>query len=228
MIQLHNVSKEYSSEGKTTVGFKDITLTIKEREFVSIMGPSGSGKSTLLNVLGCLDTPTNGKFLFKGTEINERSDIELAVLRNKEIGFVFQSFNLLPRATAVDNVLLPGYYSNPPKIDKLRAIKLLEDVGLGDRLDHWPNKLSGGQQQRVAIARALMNDPFLILADEPTGALDTDSSREVMLILQKLNQEGKTIIMVTHDSEIIQFSQRVIYLQNGKIVKDKSVVTAIK
>ena len=228
MIQLRNINKEYMLDGKVTRALHDITLTIKKGEFVAIMGPSGSGKSTLLNTLGCLDNPTSGEFLFNGLEINKQSDKELAGFRNKEIGFVFQSFNLLARTTAVDNVLLPAFYSHPPKIGKERAVKLLEQVGLGDRLDHWPNKLSGGQQQRVAIARALMNEPSLILADEPTGALDSQSSSEIMQILQQLNNEGKTIIMVTHDPNLIEYSKRVINLKDGRIIEDKLITNSEK
>jgi putative ABC transport system ATP-binding protein len=211
---------------ETVHALKGVTFNIEAGEFVTIMGSSGSGKSTLLNVLGCLDRPTVGHYYLDGQNIGEMSKNELARLRNRKIGFVFQSYNLLPRTSALENVELPLYY-NPQisaKERKNRAIESLKMVGLSDRMDHTPSQLSGGQQQRVAIARALINNPVIILADEATGNLDTRTSYEIMTLFQKLNDEGKTIAFVTHEPEIASFSGRTIMLRDGKIQKDEFIV----
>lgn len=198
-----------------------INLTISAGEFTAIMGPSGSGKSTLMNILGCLDRPTEGSYLLDGQEVAFMTDDQLAVTRNKKIGFVFQNFNLLPRISAMQNVALPLVYSGVPKKEReQKAIEALEAVGLEKRLDHRPNELSGGQRQRVAIARALVNDPTIIMADEPTGNLDSKSGVEVMAIFDKLNALGRTIILVTHEPDIAEYAKRVIHVRDGLIVRD--------
>ncbi len=199
----------------------DISLEIKESEFAAIMGPSGSGKSTLMNILGCLDRPSSGSYVLDGYEVATMNDDELAKTRNQRIGFVFQNFNLLPRISAMQNVALPLVYSGVPKKDReQKAIEALEAVGLEKRLDHRPNELSGGQRQRVAIARALVNDPTIIMADEPTGNLDSKSGVEVMAIFDKLNALGRTIILVTHEPDIAEYAKRVIHVRDGLIVRD--------
>ncbi|MFY7952398.1 MAG: ABC transporter ATP-binding protein [Armatimonadaceae bacterium] len=200
-----------------------ISLQIRAGEFVAIMGPSGSGKSTYMNILGCLDRPTGGKYLLEGEDVSGLSDNRLADLRNQKFGFVFQSFNLLPRTTALRQVELPMLYAGKPNRTQ-RAKWALERVGLADRMDHKPNQLSGGQQQRVAIARALVNDPVIVFADEPTGALDSRTSVEIMDIFQELNREGKTVIMVTHENDIAQHATRIIRFRDGQIVEDAAVV----
>jgi len=201
---------------------KDITLDINKNEYVALMGPSGSGKSTLMNLLGCLDTPTSGDYVLNGTNVSFMDDGDLAEARNKEIGFVFQTFNLLPRLTSLDNVALPLVYAGYSKSARSeKAAASLESVGLGDRMDHKPNELSGGQRQRVAIARALVNDPAIILADEPTGNLDTKTSIEIMEIFEKLHQAGNTIIVVTHEPDIAQHAHRIIRLRDGLVEKDE-------
>ena len=224
VIGLEGVFKIYKMGDTAVHALDDVTLAIDEGEFVSIVGPSGSGKSTLMNILGCLDTPTSGKYEFEGKDVSKLNDNELAAIRNLRIGFVFQNFNLLPKLTALENVELPLMYAGKSTAYRRnRAKEMLEAVGLGERLHHKPKELSGGQQQRVAIARALSADPPIILADEPTGNLDTRSGREIMEILKALNQNGKTIILITHDINIANQANRKVHIQDGKIVKDEKV-----
>ncbi len=225
VIWIEDLHKIYKMGDNEVHALRGVSLTIRRGEIVTIMGPSGSGKSTLMNILGCLDQPTYGLYVLDGTDVSKMSDDELAEVRNKMVGFVFQSFNLLARTTALDNVLLPLVYAGTTVRERRnRAREVLQSVGLGDRMDHTPNELSGGQQQRVAIARALVNQPAIILADEPTGNLDSKSGREVMTILQKLNREtGITVVLVTHDPYISRYSQRVIHIFDGKIVKEETI-----
>jgi putative ABC transport system ATP-binding protein len=222
MIELRNITKTYNKDGGAEVRvLQGINLGIKRGEFVSIMAPSGMGKSTMMNIIGCLDQPTGGEYLLDGIEVAGMNDDDLSSIRNKKIGFVFQSFNLLPRTTALENVELPLIYS-PDDLDiKAKARSALEAVGLGDRVDHQPSELSGGQQQRVAIARALVNDPALILADEPTGNLDSASSQEVMAIFKKLHRDGRTVILVTHEPEVAAQADRIIRMKDGQVVSDE-------
>ncbi|NLO18990.1 MAG: ABC transporter ATP-binding protein [Ignavibacteria bacterium] len=222
LIQFENISKVYQMGLELVHALRDITLSIRKNEYVSIMGPSGSGKSTLMNIIGCLDTPSTGKYFFKQYDVSDMSDNELADIRNKEIGFVFQTFNLLPRATALKNVELPLVYSgvNSSKRKEI-AQQLLEGVGLGDRITHKPNELSGGQRQRVAVARALANNPSIILADEPTGNLDSKTGKEIMILFNKLWEKGNTIILVTHEEEIAHYSHRIIRLRDGLVESDE-------
>jgi len=218
MIQLHNVSRSYRRGNSLVPVLHDISLHIKPNEFVAIMGPSGSGKSTLLNILGCLDTADSGTYLLKGEPVITASEDDLAAIRNRSIGFIFQSFNLIPRINAQRNVELPMVYAGVSQnIRTNRSLAALKIVGLADRASHIPAHLSGGQQQRVAVARAIVNDPDIIIADEPTGALDSESSQEIMKIFQQLQISGKTIIMVTHEKDIANYSQRIIYLSDGKL-----------
>jgi putative ABC transport system ATP-binding protein len=218
-IWMEGITKTYRLGEVTIPVLNDINLSIEEGEFVAIMGASGSGKSTLMNIIGCLDRPTSGQYVFEGKDLTSFSDNELAYVRNQRIGFVFQQFNLLPRATALNNVMVPLIYANVPKARRReRATEALVRVGLGDRLHSRPNQLSGGQQQRVAIARALVNHPALVLADEPTGALDTKTSQDVMNLLVELNEQGITIVIVTHEADIAAQTERIIQLQDGHII----------
>ncbi|QEK13118.1 ABC transporter ATP-binding protein [Crassaminicella thermophila] len=228
MIKIENLKKIYKNGSVSVEALKGVNMEVNQGEFVSIMGPSGSGKSTLMNILGCLDKPSQGRYELDGEKIEELNDSQLAGIRNKKIGFVFQSFNLLPRITALKNVELPMMYAGvPSKERRKRAIEALERVGLGDRLEHKSSELSGGQRQRVAIARALVNQPAVILADEPTGNLDTKSGDEIMAIFQRLNEEGVTIVMVTHEPEIAQHTKRVVTFRDGEIIEDKFVENQI-
>ncbi|HWR45400.1 ABC transporter ATP-binding protein [Sporomusa sp.] len=220
-IALSDVKKIYQMGDTPVAALAGVTLTIGAGEFTAIMGPSGSGKSTLMNILGCLDRPSSGSYILDGQEVSTLTDDELALTRNKKIGFVFQNFNLLPRITALDNVALPLVYAGVEvKERKRRSAEALAAVGLENRMDHVPNELSGGQRQRVAIARALVNEPTIIMADEPTGALDTKSGNEVMEIFKKLNSAGRTIILVTHEPDIAAHAKRVIHVRDGLIVRD--------
>jgi len=223
IIRLENIYKTYKNGTINVEALKDINLTIKEGEFVAIMGVSGSGKSTLMNILGCLDRPTGGNYYIEGVDVSEKTDDQLSQVRNKNVGFIFQSFNLIPRTTALKNVELPMVYAKIPKEERQRrAMELLNGVGLGDRYHHMPNELSGGQNQRVAIARALTNKPPIILADEPTGNLDSKSSIEIMEIFRKLNKEDKnTVIIVTHEHDIAKYTDRIITFFDGEITSDK-------
>lgn len=222
VITLESITKTYVNGKLTVPVLHGIDLSIYEGEFTSIMGPSGSGKSTFMNILGCLDRPTSGSYRLDGEEVAHLGDDELAYVRNKRIGFVFQSFNLLPKLTALDNVALPMVYAGVSKAErKARASQLLTDLGLGTRLDHMPAELSGGQRQRVAIARALANDPAIIMADEPTGNLDSKASLDVMHIFTELYQEGRTIILVTHEPDIAEYAGRNVVLKDGLIVEDR-------
>jgi putative ABC transport system ATP-binding protein len=221
MIELAGIKKIYYVGGQEVAALAGIDLNIKQGEFAALMGPSGSGKSTLMNILGCLDRPTCGSYKLDGQEVANLTDDELAVVRNKRIGFVFQNFNLLSRISAADNVALPLIYAGVGKTErKERARKVLDAVGLGDRADHQPNELSGGQRQRVAIARALVNDPHIIMADEPTGNLDTKSTKEIMEIFEGLHREGRTIILVTHEPEIAACASRQLLVRDGLITQD--------
>jgi putative ABC transport system ATP-binding protein len=224
ILSIRNVVKIYKMGSIKVPALRGVSLEIEKGSFVAIMGPSGSGKSTLMNIIGCLDRPTEGNVEIEGIETTKMDRSKLAYVRNKKIGFIFQSFNLLPRASALDNVILPFLYSDQPKNHhRRRALKLLKSVGLENRIMHKPKELSGGQKQRVAIARALVNDPAIILADEPTGNVDSRSGLEIMALLQQLNDKGMTILMVTHDHSIAQHSQRIIYLGDGKIIREEVV-----
>lgn len=222
MMRLNNISKIYKNGKLTVPVLHDIDLEIEHGEFVAIMGPSGSGKSTLMNIIGFLDTPTEGTYELNGTIIDSFNENKLANLRNKHIGFIFQQFFLLTRQNALKNVEAPLIYADIPRRERReRATEMLDKVGLGDRMDHLPNELSGGQKQRVCIARALVNNPEVILADEPTGALDTKTSAQIMKLLVELNKEGKTIIVVTHEEEVAAFADRTIFIRDGMITEDR-------
>jgi putative ABC transport system ATP-binding protein len=231
IIEVQDLTKVYGVGNVAVQALRGVTATVEQGEFVAIMGSSGSGKSTLMNILGCLDRPTSGTYILDGEDVSRLNKNQLASVRNKKIGFVFQSYNLLPRFTAVKNVTLPMLYNgNARKSDKERterATTILGSVGLGERASHKPNELSGGQQQRVAIARALVNTPSIILADEPTGNLDTRSSMEIMDVLRQLHEQGATIVMVTHEVDIAACAGRVMYLQDGQIVSDRADANSI-
>jgi putative ABC transport system ATP-binding protein len=221
VIDIENITKEYVMGEETVRALRGVSLQIRRNEYLAIMGPSGSGKSTLMNMLGCLDTPTTGRYEFNGKNVAEMDDDELAAVRNREIGFVFQTFNLLPRSTSLRNVELPLIYAGvDPERREARATQVLEDVGLGDRIHHKPNELSGGQRQRVAIARALVNGPSIILADEPTGNLDSKTGDEIMTLFENLYQRGHTIILVTHEADIANHARRTVRLRDGLIESD--------
>jgi len=221
IIETYSISKRYVMGEEVIDALKDVTISVNKGEYVAFMGPSGSGKSTLMNIVGCLDTPSTGKYILNGQDVSEMSENELAAVRNKEIGFVFQTFNLLPRQSALENVALPLIYAGYTKKERTEiAMKTLKGVGLDNRALHKPNELSGGQRQRVAVARALVNDPSILLADEPTGNLDTKTSYEIMDLFDQLHKKGNTIVMVTHEDDIAQYAHRIIRLRDGVVESD--------
>ncbi|MDW8228563.1 MAG: ABC transporter ATP-binding protein [Saprospiraceae bacterium] len=222
LISIEHLNKTYIMGAEKVEALKDVSLQIDRGEYVALMGPSGSGKSTLMNLIGCLDSPTRGRYWLNGIEVSTMSDSELAEVRNRQIGFVFQTFNLLPRLTALENVALPLVYAGLPKEERLKKARAaLESVGLGDRMQHKPNELSGGQRQRVAIARALVNNPAIILADEPTGNLDTKTSHEIMALFEQLHRAGNTIVLVTHEADIARHAYRIVRLRDGLVESDE-------
>jgi putative ABC transport system ATP-binding protein len=222
LISIKHLNKTYIMGAEKVEALKDVSLDIAKNEYVALMGPSGSGKSTLMNLLGCLDSPSRGEYWLNGIEVSTMNDSELAEVRNKQIGFVFQTFNLLPRLSALENVALPLVYAGYSREERLeKAKKVLESVGLGDRIYHKPNELSGGQRQRVAVARALVNDPAIILADEPTGNLDTKTSYEIMTLFEEIHRAGNTVILVTHEQDIALHAQRIVRLRDGLIETDE-------
>ena len=221
VIRIEDLHKTYVLGSQKVHALDGVSLTINKNDYIAIMGPSGSGKSTMMNILGCLDTPTSGRYILGGTDVSQMEDSSLAEVRNRQIGFVFQSFNLLPRYSALENVALPLIYCGTPLKERTDlASKALDTVGLSDRMDHKPSELSGGQRQRVAIARAIINNPTIILADEPTGNLDTKTSVEIMNIFEKIYRQGNTIIIVTHEEDISKFARRIVRLRDGKIESD--------
>ncbi len=221
VIEIHEIVKNYQVGSVIVRALRSVSLEIKRNEYVAIMGPSGSGKSTLMNILGCLDTPTKGQYILNGTDVSKMEDDRLAEIRNKEIGFIFQTFNLLPRYTALENVTLPLIYAGVPRHEREEhASKTLDLVGLADRMTHKPNELSGGQRQRVAIARAMVNNPSIILADEPTGNLDSKTSNDIMGLLDKIHEDGNTVIVVTHEEDIARHAHRIIKLMDGEVSAD--------
>jgi len=221
VIELKDIIKNYYVGTVVVRALRGVTISILRNEYVAIMGPSGSGKSTMMNILGCLDTPTKGQYMLNGSDVSRMDDNQLAEIRNKEIGFVFQTFNLLPRYTALENVMLPLIYAGMPKHERIaRATEVLEEVGLGDRIEHRPNELSGGQRQRVAIARAMVNRPSIILADEPTGNLDSKTSLDIMRLLDTIHKLGNTVILVTHEEDIALHAKRIIRLMDGTVESD--------
>jgi putative ABC transport system ATP-binding protein len=225
IIDIRHIGKVYPMGDEDVHALRDVSLQIREGEYVALMGPSGSGKSTLMNMLGCLDTPTSGSYVFKGNNVRELSDDELATIRNAEIGFVFQTFNLLPRATALENVELPLVYSGVRARDRReKAIEALRTVGLGERMHHRPNELSGGQRQRVAIARALVTNPAIILADEPTGNLDSRTGQDIMALFGELWRQGHTVILVTHEEDVARHARRIVRMRDGNIESDEVLV----
>jgi putative ABC transport system ATP-binding protein len=223
LIEMKNIIKDYEMGEATVHALRGIDLKVEDAEFLAIVGPSGSGKSTLMNLIGCLDRPTSGEYYLEGRKVDELSDDRLARIRNKSIGFVFQTFNLLPRTNCLHNVELPLLYSRVGRKEReSKAAEMLERVGLGERIFHNPNELSGGERQRVAIARALVNDPTIVLADEPTGNLDSLTGSEIMSIFSSLNSDGKTIVLVTHEKYIADYSRRVVYLKDGRVVSEEA------
>ena len=222
LIKIQNLSKDYVMGEMVVPALIDINLQIQKNEYVAIMGPSGSGKSTLMNILGCLDTPTSGQYFFNGTDVSVLDDDSLSVMRNKEIGFVFQNFNLLPKLNALQNVEMPLIYAGVKSEERKRsALEALEKVGLSDRMHHKPSELSGGQRQRVAIARALVTKPGILLADEPTGALDSKTGEEIMVLFRQLHEEGNTVIVITHEQEIANHANRTIHIRDGRVFSDE-------
>ncbi len=226
-FHMDHINKFYQMGEEQAHILKDVELEIEAGEYISVLGPSGSGKSTLMNIIGCLDIPSNGRYMLHGREIEELSEVELAAIRSAEIGFIFQNSQLLPRLTAQKNVELPLIYAGvSPRERKRRAQEMLEKVGLQDRMSHYPNQLSGGQQQRVAIARALVGNPSILLADEPTGALDQKTGKQVMALFQSLNEEGRTIVMITHDMNIAAYAHRVVHIIDGKLTEGGETTNA--
>ena len=229
IIEISHISKRYKIGSEEIHALRDVSLKIYKNEYVALMGPSGSGKSTLMNMLGCLDSPTSGEYILNGYSVAKMLDNQLAEVRNKQIGFVFQTFNLLPRSTALDNVILPLIYAGMPKAKReARGKEVLEQVGLGNRMSHKPNELSGGQRQRVAVARALVNNPAIILADEPTGNLDSKTSVEIMGLFEEIHKKGNTIILVTHEEDIALHAHRIVRLKDGLVetdVKNEQIIT---
>ena len=222
IITLQDIERHFRIGAETIQALRGVDLVINKNEYVALMGPSGSGKSTLMNILGCLDTPSKGRYVLNGNDVSALGDSQLAEIRNKEIGFIFQTFNLLPRSNALDNVALPLIYAGWNKEDRnRRATQVLTEVGLGDRINHKPNELSGGQRQRVAVARALVNHPAIILADEPTGNLDSKTSYEIMALFDQIHRNGNTVIVVTHEEDIAQYAHRIIRLKDGKVERDE-------